>query len=39
MSDKFPVYKQLDLSQVNKDVLKKWEEDDTFHKSISNSRG
>ncbi|MGQ7869065.1 isoleucine--tRNA ligase [Sunxiuqinia sp. sy24] len=39
MSDKFPVYKQLDLSQVNKDVLKKWEEDDTFHKSISTREG
>ncbi|HKJ40969.1 MAG TPA: class I tRNA ligase family protein, partial [Sunxiuqinia sp.] len=39
MSDKFPVYKQLDLSQVNKDVLKKWEADDTFHKSISTREG
>ncbi|WP_159519805.1 isoleucine--tRNA ligase [Sunxiuqinia indica] len=39
MSDKFPVYKQLDLSQVNKDVLKKWEDDDTFHKSISTREG
>ncbi|MHA7110681.1 isoleucine--tRNA ligase [Sunxiuqinia elliptica] len=39
MSGKFPVYKQLDLSQVNKDVLKKWEEDDTFHQSISTREG
>ena len=39
MSNKFPVYKQLDLSQVNKDVLKKWETDDTFHKSISTREG
>ena len=39
MSDKFREYKQLDLSQVNKDVLKKWEEDDTFHKSISTREG
>ena len=39
MSDKFRVYKQLDLSQVNKDVLKKWETDDTFHKSISTREG
>ncbi len=39
MSDKFREYKQLDLSQVNKDVLKRWEEDDTFHKSISTREG
>ena len=39
MSNKFQVYKQLDLSQINKDVLKKWEEDDTFHKSISTREG
>ncbi len=39
MSDKFQVYKQLDLSQINKDVLKKWEDDDTFHKSISTREG
>ncbi|VAW14751.1 hypothetical protein MNBD_BACTEROID01-2421, partial [hydrothermal vent metagenome] len=34
MSSRFQEYKQLDLSQVNKDILKKWGEDDTFHKSI-----
>lgn len=39
MSNKFQEYKQLDLSQVNKDVLKRWEEDDTFHKSISTREG
>ena len=39
MSDKFREYKQLDLSQINKDILKKWEEDDTFHKSISTREG
>ncbi|MGQ8337192.1 isoleucine--tRNA ligase [Sunxiuqinia sp. A32] len=39
MSDKFREYKQLDLSQVNKEVLKRWEEDDTFHKSISTREG
>lgn len=39
MSNKFQVYKQLDLSQVNKDVLKRWEDDDTFHKSISTREG
>lgn len=39
MSNKFQEYKQLDLSEVNKDVLKRWEEDDTFHKSISTREG
>jgi len=39
MSNKFQVYKQLDLSQINKDVLKRWEEDDTFHKSITTREG
>ncbi|MDD4225913.1 MAG: isoleucine--tRNA ligase [Mariniphaga sp.] len=39
MSSKFQEYKQLDLSQINKEVLKWWEEDDTFHKSISTREG
>src|SRR5680860_230677 len=39
MGNKFQEYKQLDLSQVNKEVLKRWEEDDTFHKSISTREG
>jgi isoleucyl-tRNA synthetase len=39
MSSKFPEYKQLDLSQINKDVLKEWTEDDTFHKSMSTRAG
>lgn len=39
MSNKFQEYKQLDLSQINKNVLKRWEEDDTFHKSISTREG
>ena len=39
MSNKFHVYRQLDLSQINKDVLKRWEDDDTFHKSISTREG
>jgi len=39
MSNKFQVYKQLDLSQINKDILKRWEEDDTFHKSMSTREG
>ncbi|NQU54201.1 MAG: isoleucine--tRNA ligase [Bacteroidetes bacterium] len=39
MRNKFQEYKQLDLSQINKDVLKRWESDDTFHKSISTREG
>ncbi len=39
MSNKFQEYKHLDLSQINKEVLKRWEEDDTFHKSISTREG
>ncbi len=39
MSDKFREYKQLDLSQINKDVLESWEANDTFHKSISTREG
>ncbi|MCF8224106.1 MAG: isoleucine--tRNA ligase [Bacteroidales bacterium] len=34
MSKKFPEYKGLDLSEVNKSVLDYWDENDTFHKSI-----
>jgi len=39
MSNKFQVYKQLDLSQINKDILKRWEDDDTFNLSISTREG
>ncbi len=39
MSSKFPEYKQLDLSQINKDVLKEWADDDTFNKSMSTRAG
>ena len=39
MSKKFPEYKGLDLSQVNKDILKKWEENNTFEKSVSSGDG
>ena len=35
MSKRFREYKEFDLSKINKEVLKFWEEDDTFHKSIS----
>lgn len=39
MSNKFKEYRQLDLSQINKDVLERWENDDTFHKSITTREG
>ncbi len=39
MNKKFPEYKQLDLSQINKEVQEKWEKDDTFHKSMTTREG
>ncbi len=39
MSEKFRTYKQLDLSQVNKDILARWDKNDTFHKSITTREG
>jgi isoleucyl-tRNA synthetase len=39
MLAKFQEYKQLDLSQINKEVMRRWEEDDTFHKSIYTREG
>jgi isoleucyl-tRNA synthetase len=39
MSKKFPEYKNLDLSQINKDTLKDWDNKDIFHKSISTREG
>jgi len=39
MKPKFQEYKGLDLSQVNKDVLKTWEKNDTFKKSLSTRQG
>ena len=34
MSAKFPEYKGLNLPQVDKEVLKEWEDQETFQKSI-----
>jgi isoleucyl-tRNA synthetase len=34
MSKKFPEYKKLDLSKVNKDILQHWNSNDTFRKSL-----
>jgi len=39
MSLKFKEYKQLNLSLINKEVRRRWEEDDTFHKSIYTREG
>jgi len=39
MSEKFRTYPQLDLSQVNKDILARWDKNDTFHKSITTREG
>ena len=36
---KFPEYKGLNLSQVNKNILKYWEENDTFNKSVRSVKG
>ena len=34
MGKRFTEYSQFDLSQVNKDVLKKWDENQVFAKSM-----
>ena len=39
MSNKFTEYSQLNLSEVNKEVLKKWDENDVFSKSMTEREG
>ncbi len=39
MSNKYPTYKGLDLSQINKNILKVWDDEDTFHQSITTREG
>ncbi len=39
MKKKFPVYNQLNLPQINKEVLKEWEENDLFSKSMTEREG
>jgi len=39
MGKRFPEYKSLDLSKVNKDILKIWDENDTFHRSVRELNG
>ncbi len=39
MSNKFREYKEFDLAKINQDILKFWEQNDTFHQSISIRAG
>ncbi len=39
MSHKFPEYKGLNLSQINKEVLKVWAENNTFEMSLKTREG
>ncbi len=39
MSHKFPEYKSLNLSQINKEVLKVWAENNTFEMSLKTREG
>ncbi len=39
MGKRFPEYKALDLPKVNKDILKIWDEQDTFRKSVRQVDG
>ena len=39
MNNKFNEYKDFDLSKINQEILKIWEENDTFHQSITTRAG
>ncbi len=39
MEKKYPEYKQLNLSQIGKDILKFWDEHKTFERSVSEREG
>ena len=39
MKKKFPVYNQLNLPLINKEVLDEWEKDDLFSKSMTEREG
>ena len=39
MSKKFTEYSKFDLSNVNKEVLKKWQDGDIFHKRLEIREG
>ena len=39
MSKKIAEYSKFDLSNVNKEILKKWQDGDVFHKSLEIREG
>ncbi len=39
MALKYTEYRQLELPQINREIRRRWEEDDTFHKSIHTREG
>ena len=39
MAKNFPEHKGLNLSQVNKDILQKWTDENLFHQSLENRKG
>ena len=39
MNKRFAEYSKFDLSDINKEVLKRWEEGDIFHKSLETREG
>ena len=39
MTNKFPEHARLNLTEVNHEVLKLWEEEDLFHRSVSEREG
>ncbi len=39
MGKRFPEYKGLDLSKVNKEILEFWDDNDTFHRSVRERNG
>jgi len=39
MRKKFPEYKVLDLAQVNRDILKLWDDNNTFRRSVRERNG
>lgn len=39
MQEKYPEYKQLDLSEIGKSILRYWEDNNIFEQSLQNRRG
>ncbi|MBO4906452.1 MAG: isoleucine--tRNA ligase [Bacteroidaceae bacterium] len=39
MSNRFPERERLNLTEVNHDILKQWDEEDLFHRSIDEREG